>query len=346
MKQTEPAGAKLLSCLPEELEETLESMSQPKFRSRQLFEWIHKRGIFDPAEMTNLPKSLRESLVELELKWPARIGRVFQSIDLTRKLEVLLEDGRSVETVLIPEEGKLTQCISSQVGCAVRCRFCRSGQKGLSRNLTASEIASQVQLARPYYLPGERLRNVVVMGIGEPLHNLAAVVRAISLLSHRNGLDLSTRRITISTVGIAKGIDRLAESTASSAALAVSLHAADDDTRSMLVPGIKDKLSDIIEALSRFPLPKRRRFTIEYVLVKDVNDDVRDAVLLAKLLSKLQVKINLLPLNPHDQTDLMPPEENRVIAFQDILLKKGFSTFLRRRRGAEIDAACGQLLAQ
>ncbi|MCP4600050.1 MAG: 23S rRNA (adenine(2503)-C(2))-methyltransferase RlmN [Proteobacteria bacterium] len=333
-----------VSALPEELSELAEAIGQPGYRGRQIFSWMHGRGVCDPAEMTDLPRDLRDRLSEMGLSWPARIGKVLHSKDRTRKLEILLGDGSTVETVLIPEEKKLTQCVSCQVGCAVGCVFCRSGHIGLKRNLTSAEIIAQVQLARSEYLPGERLRNVVFMGIGEPLHNLNRVLRALTLLSHPDGLDLSTRRVTLSTVGIVRGIDRLAQATRGQVALAVSLHAADDGIRARLVPGISDSLDDIVQALRRYPLSKRRRFTIEYVLIKGVNDLPKHANKLVKLLSPLKVKVNLLPLNPHDKTDFMPPDEEDVLAFQNILIDKHMTAFLRRRRGADINAACGQLL--
>ncbi len=338
------AGAELIAALPEELGSFVESLGQPTYRGKQIFSWIQGRGICDPDEMTDLPLSLRSHLADLGIGWPARVGTVLRSTDGTRKLEVLLEDGCAVETVLIPDEDKLTQCVSCQVGCAVGCTFCRSGHAGLKRNLTTAEIIAQVQLARHEHLSGERLRNIVFMGVGEPLHNLKALLRALELLNHPDGLNLSTRRVTVSTVGIVRGIDRLAEVSGGQVALAVSLHAADDETRVRLVPRVSDTLSDIVAALGRYPLPKRRRFTIEYVLVKGINDSDRDAKRLVKLLSPLRVKVNLLPLNPHDRTDLEPPDEERVLAFQDILARKGLTALLRRRRGADIGAACGQLL--
>jgi 23S rRNA (adenine2503-C2)-methyltransferase len=320
-------------------------MGLQRFRGRQIFSWIHGRSICDPDKMTDLPIALRKGLSELGLRWPAAVGEVLDSEDGTRKIQVCLEGGGAVETVLIPEEGKLTQCISTQVGCAVGCVFCRSGRDGLAGNLSAAEIIAQVHLAGPWHRPGERLRNIVLMGVGEPLHNIRELIRALELLYHPSGLDLSTRRVTVSTVGVVRGIDRLAEAFAGRTALAVSLHAADDEVRGRLVPGAKDSLADIVRALKRYPLPRRRRFTIEYVLVGGVNDSVKDAKKLAKLLSQLPVKVNLMPLNPHDCTDLKPPEERRVLAFQKALVDKGISAFLRRRRGADIGAACGQLLA-
>jgi 23S rRNA (adenine2503-C2)-methyltransferase len=340
-----PPAIELISALPDELSALAEAMGQPRFRGRQIFSWLHRHGICDLDHMTDLPVSWRERLKEYNFSWPATIGEVLRSQDGTRKLQVRLGDGRAVETVLIPENNRLTQCISCQVGCAVRCSFCRSGHAGLKRNLTAAEIISQVQLARAEYNPGEELRNIVLMGVGEPLHNLTAVLRTLEILSHPDGLDLSTRRVTVSTVGTKIGIDRLGEATGGKVALAISLHAADDETRARLVPGAKDSLSEIVAALQRYPLPKRRRFTIEYVLVKGINDSDKDAVKLVKLLSKLRVKVNLLPLNTHDKTDLQPSDDERILAFQEILVNKGMTAILRRRRGADIGAACGQLMA-
>ncbi|MDJ0762942.1 MAG: 23S rRNA (adenine(2503)-C(2))-methyltransferase RlmN [Myxococcota bacterium] len=340
-----PSRIELISSTIEDLSDLFRNISQPAYRSRQVFGWIHCRGIADPHKMTDLPKDLRRNLVDLGLSWPAQVGEVLRSEDGTRKLEMILPDGCAVETVLIPEGDKLTQCVSSQVGCSVGCTFCRSGHAGLKRNLTAGEIAAQVHLARVAHLPGERLRNIVFMGVGEPLHNVRAVGRACELLCHPQGLDLSTRRVTISTVGIVRGIDRLAQMTTGHVALAVSLHAADEATRRRLVPGARDTIADIVQALVRYPLPKRRRFTIEYVLVKGVNDSERAARQLVHLLRPIRCKVNLLPMNPHDKTDLLPPSEDQVLAFQKILVEKGVSAFLRRRRGGDINAACGQLLS-
>jgi 23S rRNA (adenine2503-C2)-methyltransferase len=346
MNRLEPTeGVDLLSMLPGKLEDMAIAMGLKGYRGSQLFSWIHKRGVMDPEEMTNLPRSLRDHLSTLGPILPMKKGRVLLSSDGTRKIEVILMDGSRVETVLIPESNKLTQCISTQVGCAVGCVFCRSGKDGLKRNLTAAEIVGQIFLGKGEHIPNERLRNVVLMGVGEPLHNLDRVLRAIELMGHPDGLGLSSRRVTLSTVGIPLGIDRLAKATSGMTALAISLHAADEETRKRLVPGVSAGLADIVKALKRYPLPKRRRFTIEYVLVKGINDSDVDARNLVRLVSSLKVKVNLIPLNPHDRTDLTPPDEERVAAFQNILTSKGVSAFLRRRRGADINAACGQLLA-
>lgn len=342
MTQNEDRAPDIIGSREDELCAFLATLGQPTFRGRQLFEWIHKKGVWDLEAMTNLPRELREKMPPLEP--PARIGTVLCSNDGTRKLEVLLNDETAVETVLIPDGDKLTQCISSQVGCAVRCVFCRSGHAGLRRNLTVGEIVAQVTLGRAYHKERENLRNIVFMGIGEPLHNTKNVLAALDILTHPRGLDLSKRRVTISTAGVVKGIDALAEAARGDIALAVSLHAADAETRARLVPGLKDTPEQIAAALARYPLPKRRRFTIEYVLIDGVNDSEKDARKLVKLLSNLRVKINLLPLNPHDKTDLEPPNEERVLEFQKILTDKGLTAILRRRRGADINAACGQLL--
>lgn len=336
--------APLCALYPSELADVLSTLGQPTYRARQVFTWIHKRGQTDPRAMTDLPHALRDALATRGCRFPAEVGEVLESSDGTRKLEIRLGDGRAVETVLIPEGDKITQCISSQVGCAARCQFCRSGHAGLVRNLHSSEILAQVQLARPFHGEGKALRNIVFMGIGEPLHNVEEVARTARILSHPDGLNLSTRRITVSTVGVTKGIDRLGELLGGDIALAVSLHAADNETRKLLVPGLKESPQDIVDALLRYPLARRRRFTIEYVLIHGINDSDRHARDLVRLLSRLRVKINLLPLNPHDKTDLSPPTQDRTLAFQKILVDKGLTAIVRKRRGADIGAACGQLL--
>ena len=334
-----------LSMLPDELRAMVSQMGEPAFRGDQLFSRLHGRGVTQAAQMTDLSKSFRERIAHLELAWPLRVAAVHRAADRTRKIQISLDGGGAVETVLIPEGDKLTQCISTQVGCAVGCVFCRSGHSGLKRNLTAAEIEGQIHAARAAYLPGEQLRNVVYMGVGEPLHNVDNVLRSLSLISHPQGLDLSSRRVTVSTVGFVRGIDRLAQETDGSVALAVSLHAADDETRRKLVPKVSDSLTDIVAALKRYPLPKRRRITIEYVMVRGINDGEDHARRLVQLLSALRVKINLLPLNPHDKTDLQPPADDAVERFREILAGKGLSVFLRKRRGDDVNAACGQLLA-
>jgi 23S rRNA (adenine2503-C2)-methyltransferase len=298
------------------------------------------------------------------------------SDDTTRKLLLRLHDDKEIEAVLIPQrvqteadvgadepqdgesdeqsEGEpspelalFTQCISTQVGCAMGCVFCASGQAGLKRNLTAGEIVGQVLLGRSRLASGERLRNVVLMGMGEPLANYDAVARALVLMTHPDGLNLSRRRVTLSTSGLVPQIDRLGQEFAGQVQLAVSLHQVDDARRSALMPiNRKYPLAELLAALRRYPLPKRRRITIEYTLVAGQNDSLDDARQLARLLRGLRVKVNLIPMNPISASALGPSSWDTVDGFQALLIQQGIATFVRRRKGADIAAACGQLALQ
>lgn len=239
---------------------------------------------------------------------------------------------------------RVTQCISTQVGCAMGCIFCASGVAGLKRQLGADEIIAQILGGRPYLESGERLRNVVLMGMGEPLHNYEATARALRLMMHPEGIALSARRITVSTSGLVPEIARLGKDFGGNIGLAISLHAADDETRSRLMPiNKKYPLAVLMNALRAYPLPRRRRITIEYTLVAGRNDDVAEARKLAKLLRGIPVKVNLIPMNPIAASSLGPPDAARVLSFQKILCDAGYSCFIRRRRGDEVAAACGQL---
>ena len=240
---------------------------------------------------------------------------------------------------------RVTQCISTQVGCAMGCTFCASGVAGLKRHLGPEEILAQVLMGRALLEEGEALRNVVYMGMGEPLHNYEATARSLRLLTHPDGLNLSSRRVTVSTSGLVPEIARLGADFSGQIALAISLHAADDETRSALMPiNRKYPLDRLIEALRAYPLPKRRRITVEYTLVGGHNDDPAEARRLAKLLRGLSVKINLIPMNPIEASALGPPSGERVAAFQEVLTEAGYSCFVRRRRGDDVSAACGQLV--
>jgi 23S rRNA (adenine2503-C2)-methyltransferase len=323
--------------------------------------------------MTDLPATLRAALKEEGLGPTTMTSEVRTSADGTRKLLVRMGDGATVESVLIPgvsganraadedadaavadddedeEEGpapvrRVTQCISTQVGCAMGCVFCASGVAGLKRHLATEEIVGQVLLGRSMLREGEQLRNVVLMGMGEPLHNYDATARALRLLSHPDGISLSTRRVTVSTSGLVPEIDRLGADFGGQVALAISLHATDDETRSRLMPiNKKYPLAELLAALKRYPLPKRRRITIEYTLVAGKNDTVVEARKLAKLLRDLKVKVNLIPMNPIDASTLGPTSLDGVLAFQRVLIDAGYSCFVRRRRGDDVAAACGQL---
>jgi 23S rRNA (adenine2503-C2)-methyltransferase len=356
-----------LERLPEEWAEAMVRLGEPKYRGLAVFRWIFERGVMDPAEMTDLPKALRQKLAEEGLENPLAVSKEQTSDDTTKKLLFKLHDEREIESVLIPqrihgeadvvtldEEDKeeeqksglalFTECISTQVGCAQGCVFCASGQAGLKRNLTAGEIIAQVVMGRRLLGENERLRNVVLMGMGEPLANYDAVARALVLMTHPQGLNLSRRRVTLSTSGLVPQIDRLGQEFGGAVQLAVSLHQVDDERRSALMPiNRKYPIATLLAALERYPLPKRRRITIEYTLVQGQNDSLADAQKLARLLRRLKVKVNLIPMNPIDASALGPSDWSTVDAFQAELIKAGVATFVRRRKGADIAAACGQL---
>lgn len=333
--------------LPHEWEETLTSWGEPAYRGRQVFEWIHRHGVLDPDEMGNLPKALRARLQEDGVSWPLALVSSHVSSDRTNKLLVGMPDGERVETVLIPQlqdSSVVTQCISSQVGCAMGCVFCASGVAGLKRQMSAGEIVAQVLLGRRELEPGQRIRNVVFMGMGEPLHNYDALARALVLLTHSDGIDLSKRRVTVSTSGLAPQIDRLGQDFGGQVQLAVSLHAVRDVDRSAIMPiNRKHGLDELIDALRRYPLSKRQRITIEYTLIQGVNDSVRDANAMVDLLRGIPVKVNLIPMNPISASDLRAPDASQVARFQDRLIARGLSVFVRKTRGDDVAAACGQL---
>ena len=333
--------------LPEEWEACVVAWGEPKYRGKQIFEWIHRQGVLDPDEMSNVPKRLRERLKEEGMGWPIGIVSAHESADRTKKLLVGMPDGEKVETVLIPQLGDerlVTQCISSQVGCAMGCVFCASGVAGLKRQMTDAEIVAQVLLGRRELGPDQRIRNVVFMGMGEPLHNYDAVARALVLLTHPDGIDLSKRRVTVSTSGLVKQIDRLGKDFDGQVQLAVSLHAVRDDDRSKIMPvNRKHGLRELTDALRRYPLSKRQRITIEYTLIKDVNDSVKDANEMVELLRGIPVKVNLIPMNPISASDLRAPDSSHVTRFQEQLTRRGLSVFIRKTRGDDVAAACGQL---
>jgi 23S rRNA (adenine2503-C2)-methyltransferase len=317
--------------------------------------------VVDPDAMTNLPKRLRARLADEGLGPLMEVDRSHVSDDGTRKMLLKMSDGRTVESVLIPQGSSgaedpiggeepeagsrpVTQCISSQVGCAMACVFCASGMAGLKRQMTAGEIVSQLILGRRHVAEGDRLRNVVFMGMGEPLHNYDALARALALAFHPDGLGFGTRRVTVSTSGLVPEIDRLGRDFGGKVQLAISLHVPDDERRSALMPiNRKYPLGELVEAVRRYPLPPRRRITIEYTLVRGYNDDLDDAGRLAALLEGLRVKVNLIPMNPVPDNPLGPPPWDVVEAFHDRLWDAGLPTFVRRRKGDDIAAACGQL---
>ena len=356
-----------LARLPEEWEAVVQIWGQPKYRGRQIFGWLHKQAVLDPMQMLNVPKALRQCLSEEGLGVPLSISGVSRATDATRKLLVRLNDDELVETVLLPQLVKndpdvdtddlievhssglvpsqvVTQCISSQVGCAMGCVFCASGVAGLKRHMSAGEIVAQVLVARAHLDEGEAIRNVVFMGMGEPLHNYDNVARALVLLTHPEGLALSNRRVTVSTSGLVPQIDRLGRDFGGKVQLAISLHAVDDERRSSIMPiNRKHSLAELVACLKRYPLPKRRRITIEYTLIAGVNDSLAEADAMVKLLRGVPIKVNLIPMNPIDGSSLGAPEDDRVMAFKERLNSHHVMATVRKTRGDDVAAACGQL---
>jgi 23S rRNA (adenine2503-C2)-methyltransferase len=329
----------------EELTQVVNAWGQPTFRSRQLLKWVYKKGVTDFEEMTDISRAFRQELAQRACLSQVRLVKDQQSQDGCRKFLLALEDGLKIESVLIPEEDHLTLCLSTQVGCAQGCRFCLTGKRRLVRNLKATEIVNQILAVRAGLSPGRPLTNLVFMGMGEPLANFPALIRALTIISAPWGLNFSSRRITVSTVGLAPLIPRLGQ--AAKVNLTVSLNAADDETRSRLMPiNRRHPLETLLAACRAFPLPRHRRITFAYVLLDGINDAPAQARQLARLLKGFRAKINLIPFNPHPQLPFSPPPLNRILEFQEILRQSHYPVFIRESRGTDISAACGQLVGE
>ena len=326
------------------------SLGEKPFRAQQVMKWIYHQGITDFAEMTNLSLGLREQLAGTAEIRPPEIVREQVSADGTVKWLIGVGGGNAVETVFIPEPNRGTLCISSQVGCALNCTFCATGAQGFNRNLSSSEIIGQVwQAARAlgHERNGERrITNVVLMGMGEPLANFYEVVPALALLRADLGFGMAAKRVTLSTAGLVPGIDRLRETI--DVALAVSLHAPDDELREQLVPlNRKYPIRELMRACADYVSDKHKRtVTFEYTLIDGVNDHPDHARKLVKLLRRLPSKLNLIPFNPFPGTRYRCSPEARIRAFQEIVMDGGLIATVRKTRGEDIDAACGQLAGQ
>lgn len=316
---------------------------EPAYRARQLYQALYRQRVRSISEVTTLPAELRRRLEAVPLGLPS-IERRYESADGTRRYLLGLADGRTVETVLMPEAGRNTVCISTQVGCPVDCKFCLTALMGLERNLTAGEIVGQVlvALADNGLSPGDARVNVVMMGQGEPLLNLRDVLKATRILVDPEGVGLSERRITLSTAGIVPKIDELGQAPVRPK-LAVSLNASTEEQRRELMPITrKYHLAHLLEACRRYPLRPWEKLTFEYVLLRDVNDSEADARRVVRLLAHLNAKVNLIPLNPGPGIPFETPEPERVLAFQRIV-RRSLPCFIRKPRGRDIFAACGQL---
>lgn len=342
----EAAKVNLLDFDLKGLQAFLVEIGEKPFRAQQILQWMHQRGLDDFEAMSNLSKPLRARLAAMaEIRAP-QIAFEQKSSDGTCKWLLQLEDGNRIETVFIPEEGRGTLCVSSQVGCALECSFCSTARQGFNRNLSAAEIIGQVWTAQRRLGESARLTNVVLMGMGEPLLNFANVVTAINLMLDDYAYCMSKRRVTLSTSGVVPALDRLAEVT--DIALAVSLHATDDALRDELVPiNKKYPIHDLLAACKRYiGKDGRRKVTFEYVLLDGVNDTPAHAKALVRLLSKVPSKINLIPFNPFPNSGYRCSKPDTVARFQAILVEAGFITIIRRTRGDDIDAACGQLVGK
>jgi len=317
------------------------SLGEPAYRAAQILRWVYRDGATTFAEMTNLPKATRAALAERACLMTSHVVEVLQSSDGTEKLLVGLADGHRVETVIIPAGERRTVCVSSQVGCAVGCAFCASGLGGLVRSLSAGEIVEQALHARRRVGPAGASMNLVVMGIGEPLANYAALVAALRVVTAAWGLAMSGRRITVSTVGLPGRIGQLA-SEGLGVNLAVSVHAGTEATRARLVPGGRP-LREVAEAAAEFLRATGREVTFEYVLIDGENDSAAEARAVARLVGRLPILVNLLPVNPVAELPWAPPSARRVERFAATLRGLGVRVQVRRRRGGDIDAACGQL---
>jgi 23S rRNA (adenine2503-C2)-methyltransferase len=330
----------------EALEERLQSLGVPRFHARQIFQWIYRRGVSDFSTMTDLGRELRARLAqEFSLSTPV-VARHERSEDGTTKFLLKLSDGHFIESVFIPDTPSQTFCLSTQVGCAMGCAFCLTAKMGIVRNLTAGEIVGQVRvLLRELGMLGQRF-NIVLMGMGEPLHNYDATMKALRILADEHGLAVSSRRVTLSTVGVLPALERLATEPLMPN-LAISLHSTTEDQRDRLVPiNRKYGLTDLLDACRRFPLKRRNRITFEYVMLDGVNDTPEDARRLVRLLNGIKAKVNLLPLNEAAGIPFKRPSDDRVNHFAQILADHYVTVSVRKSRGRDIRAACGQLMTE
>lgn len=324
------------------------------YRGRQIFSWLYRPGITAIDQMTDIAKKVRQSLADRVFLSRLEITGKEISKDGTIKYALRLADGHTIESVLIPEERRLTLCISSQVGCAMGCTFCLTATMGFIRNLTPAEITGQITAVQKDITDSgkEKINNLVFMGMGEPLANLDNLVKSLEIMMDDLGLNFSDRRITVSTCGLPHQIRELGRRIRVN--LAVSLHAADNETRSYLMPINRScPMEEVLVACHDYPLPRRKRIMFEYALIKGVNDSVEDSRKLAKILRGIPCKINLIPCNEISERSSRPGRENfqastpeRVVEFQQILREANHGVFLRASRGADISAACGQLASR
>ena len=333
----------LIGLLPAEMEDLAVELGASRYRGRQLATWIYRKGVFDLEAMSDLPKDFRAALAARAVVALPEVERVTPSQDGSRKIVFRVEGGR-ISAVLMPDADRLTLCLSTQVGCGFGCTFCLTGTMGLERNLSAAEIIGQLLTANRLADGGDRVTHLVFMGMGEPLANYAALVKSVRILTDpRLGIGYSPRRITVSTVGLVTGIEKLGRENLK-INLAISLHAATDEVRSRLMPVNRSwNLEALMAAVRAYPLASRQRIFFEYVLLDGVNDSPEDARRLARLLRGVPAKVNLIPFNDWESAEFRRPPLPKILAFQALLLEAGVTTTVRWSKGEDIGAACGQL---
>lgn len=327
----------------EELIEYLKVMGSKPYRAKQVLDWVYKKKIKSIEEMTNLSKKLREDLQKEFYVSGNILLQKLVSKDGTRKYLFELEDKQKIESVLMPDDKRLTLCVSTQVGCKFNCSFCYTGKMGFTRNLTSGEIINQIMSVGKNE---KRITNIVFMGMGEPLDNYENVIKAAKIIFSPWGLGIGASKITLSTCGLIPGMKRLKEEKLN-INLAISLNASDDNVRNQLMPvNKKYPLKKLLKACREYPLKPKNRITFEYVLIKDLNDSEKDARQLADLLKGIKCKINLLPFNkrPDAKSQYDTPDQDKVNKFHEYLLSRKFTVFMRKQRGIDISASCGQLL--
>jgi 23S rRNA (adenine2503-C2)-methyltransferase len=323
----------------------IENNEKP-FRAGQIFQWLYHHRVDNPDQMLNLSRSFRQKLAGSFSFNRIRIIEKKTATDGTVKLLQQLHDGLAIESVLLHHEDHHTVCISTQVGCAMGCRFCRTAGLGLIRNLSCGEIVEQVLNCQSLLPEGETVRNIVYMGMGEPFHNYDATIASLKIFLNHHGFSFSSRRITVSTSGLVPGIERFGRETQAKANLAISLNGVTQEARQQLMPiSRRHSLEDLIEACRQFPKEARKRITFEYILLKDITDALASARQLVRLLHGIRAKVNLIPFNETPDLPFRSPAPETIKAFQQYLLDHGLLATLRTSRGGDIDAACGQLAA-
>jgi len=324
-----------------ELEKALSGWTQRPFHAKQIYSWIYQKGIRDFEKMSDLSADLRKKLAENFSILDLEVIKRLESSDGTKKLLFKLRDANTIEAANIPTEKRITACVSTQAGCKFACGFCASGALGFKRNLEAGEIIQQILILREE--AGDRINNLVLMGIGEPLDNYDNVLKAIRIVNSPWSLNIGARKITISSAGFIPGIKRLVDEKLQ-IELSISLHAPDDKTRSILMPiNKKYPLKDLIAAVRGYIKKTNRQVTFEYILIEGVNSDIIHAQALSKLLKGLICKVNLIPCNPIPELGFIPPGKLAILLFKNELIKSGINCTLRMPRGRDIQAACGQL---